>query len=42
MSSYWTETDTSPELKDEGATQYQEMVGVIRWAVELGRVDILL
>ena len=42
MSNYWSETDTSPELKSEGVTQYQDMVGVLRWAVELGRVYILL
>ena len=42
MSGYWPETDTSSELKSEGVKNYQEMVGVIRWAVELERVDILL
>ena len=42
MSGYCSETDTSPELKAEGVTQYQEMVGVLRWSVNMGRVDILL
>ena len=41
ISGYWPETDTLPELKYEGVTQYQDMVGLIRWAVELGWVDIL-
>ena len=36
------ELDTSPELKADGITEYQELVGVLRWAVELGRVDINL
>ena len=30
MSGYWPETDTSPELKYEGVTQYQDMVRVLR------------
>ena len=42
MSGYRPETDTLTKLKDEGVTQYQEMVGVLRRAVDLGRVDILL
>ena len=35
------ELDTSEELNPEGVTSYQEMIGVLRWAIELGRVDIL-
>ena len=42
MSGYRPETDTSPEIKAEGVTPYQEVFRVLRWAVELGRVDILL
>ena len=42
MCGYRPETDTSHELKYERVTQYQDMVGVLRWAVELGRFDILL
>jgi hypothetical protein len=33
--------DTTQELKADGVSYYQELVGVLRWAVELGRVDIL-
>ena len=36
------ELDTSPELKADGMTEYQELLGVLRWAVQLGRVDINL
>ena len=36
------ELDTSAELKADGVQRYQEMIGILRWAVELGRVDILL
>ena len=41
-SGYRPEMDTSPELKADGVQYYQELVGVLRWAVEIGRVDILL
>ena len=35
------ELDTSRELNPEGIQHYQECIGVLRWACELGRVDIL-
>ena len=41
-SGYRSELDTSPELKTEGLQRYQELIGILRWTVELGRVDILL
>ena len=39
---YRPELDTSAELKADGVQYYQELIGVLRWAVELGRVDILV
>jgi Reverse transcriptase (RNA-dependent DNA polymerase) len=39
---YHPELETSAELKSDGIQLYQELVGVLRWAVELGRLDILL
>ena len=39
---YHPSVDTSPELDAEETQFYQECVGILRWAVELGRVDILL
>ena len=39
---YRPEMDNSCELKADGLQYYQEFVGVLRWMVELGRVDILL
>lgn len=39
---YHPELETSPELKADGVQYYQELIGILRWAVELGRVDILL
>ena len=41
-SGYRPELDTSPELKQDGLQRYQELIGMLRWAVELGRVDVLL
>ena len=41
-SDYRPELETSAELKCDGIQMYQELIGVLRWAVELGRVDILL
>ena len=41
-SGYRSELDTSPKLKTEGLQRYQELIGILRWAVELGKVDILL
>ena len=41
-SGYHPAVDVSPELDAEDTQFYQECVGMLRWAVELGRVDILL
>ena len=41
-SGYRPELDTSKELKQDGLQRYQELIGMLRWAVELRRVDILL
>lgn len=39
--SYHPELDESPEISASDVTLYQEMIGMLRWATELGRVDIL-
>ena len=41
-STYYPELDMSPELDAEDASYYQSLIGVLRWIVELGRVDICL
>jgi Reverse transcriptase (RNA-dependent DNA polymerase) len=41
-SGYRPELDASDELNGEQITLYQELIGELRWAVELGRIDILL
>ncbi len=38
---YSPELDDSEELNTEDVTTFQEMIGVLRWATEIGRVDIL-
>ena len=38
---YYPEMDTSPELDPNGITTYQELIGMLRWSVEIGRIDIL-
>ena len=37
---YRPEVDTTPELTPAEAAYYQSQIGVLRWIVELGRVDI--
>ena len=41
-SGYRPELDVSPELNASDASYYQSLIGVLRWIVELGRVDICL
>ena len=37
---YKPELDTSAECNDEQVNFYQNLIGVLRWIVELGRIDI--
>ena len=37
---YRPEVDTTPELGLEDAAYYHSLIGVLRWIVELGRIDI--
>ena len=39
---YVPELDSTPELKPDDITWYQELIGILRWATEIGRVDVLL
>ena len=38
---YKPELDASQELDHNGITMFQELIGILRWATEMGRVDIL-
>ena len=40
-SDFVPELDTSEELNADDQNFYQEMIGILRWATEIGRVDIL-
>jgi hypothetical protein len=40
-SGYRPELDTTQYCDDDDANYYQQQIGVLRWAVELGRMDIL-
>jgi hypothetical protein len=42
QTSYRPELDVTPELDSTQAAYYQSLIGVLRWIVELGRVDICL
>jgi hypothetical protein len=37
---YRPELDTSVECSEEQVTLYQNIIGILRWVVELGRIDI--
>ena len=39
---YRPETDTTPELSSAESSYFQSLIGVLRWIVELGRVDITM
>ena len=39
-SNYWPEIDITEELGEDEYSYYQSLIGVLRWIVELGRVDI--
>ena len=40
-SDYHAELDATPELNPEFANHFQNGIGILRWCVELGRVDII-
>ena len=39
--SYKPELDSTPELDQANITYFQELIGILRWAIEIGRVDVL-
>ena len=41
VSSFVPELDGTPELGPDDHRLFQEMIGILRWATELGRVDVL-
>eukprot|EP00978_Attheya_sp_CCMP212_P037839 scaffold182004_cov41-Attheya_sp.AAC.1 len=41
-SNFMPELGGTPKLDEKDLTFYQELIGILRWATEIGRVDILL
>jgi hypothetical protein len=39
---YCPEMDESPLLDDIDTTLFQEVIGILHWAIELGRINIML
>jgi hypothetical protein len=42
QTSYQPELDVTPELEPTDTSYYQSLIGILRWIVELGRVDVCL
>mmetsp|Transcript_5914 Transcript_5914/g.9070 ORF Transcript_5914/g.9070 Transcript_5914/m.9070 type:complete len:287 (-) Transcript_5914:332-1192(-) len=42
VSNYHPAEDVTPKLDAQGTNYFQELIGVLQWVIELGRVDILL
>ena len=42
VTKYAPEIDVTADLKADGIQYFQELIGVLQWACEIGRVDILL
>jgi hypothetical protein len=42
LTTYTPELDITEELNEKDVTFFQELIGVLRWATEIGQVDILL
>ena len=38
---YRPEVDVSPELGETLHTHFLQLIGILRWSIELGRVDII-
>ena len=41
VTDYAPELDGTPELDAEETQYYQELIGMLRWGTEIGRVDVL-
>jgi hypothetical protein len=41
-SGYRPELDSTPELDERRASYYASLMGVLRWCIELGRIDIIV
>jgi hypothetical protein len=39
-SNYWPEIDVTNELASTPATRFMQLIGILRWAIKLGRINI--
>ena len=39
---YHPSEDVTSEMDAEGLNSYQELIGLLRWEIEIGRIDIFL
>ena len=39
---YKPDLDVTPERNDELGSRYLKLIGILRWAIELGRIDIFI
>ena len=39
---YQPELDATPHCDEEHALHFRQIIGILRWAIELGRFDILM
>ena len=42
LTRYHPSEDVSKDMNAQGVKIYQELIGILRWEVEIGRVDIIL
>jgi hypothetical protein len=42
LTGYKPELDVTPELNDELGLRFLQLIGILRWAIELGRLDIFV
>ncbi len=40
--SYRPELDTTPKCDKEHLSQYRQIIGILQWAIDSGRIDILM
>ena len=42
INGYHPSKDVTREMDAEGLHTYQKLIGILRWAIEIGRIEILL
>jgi hypothetical protein len=42
QANYRPELDVTAKMKIDGTCYYKDLIGVLRWALDLGRIDIMM